>query len=98
VSWDVVTRRWAPEILLYLGSGDPQRFNQMLNGIEGISDRVLTQRLRELEVFGLVTRRVAVTSPIRVTYALTEEGERYVQPLAQLRAIADKPKEVAQAS
>ena len=97
MSWAVITRRWAPEILLALSDG-PQRFNRLLGGNPGISDRVLTERLRDLEVVGLVARRVEVISPIRVTYALTAEGELYVGPLTQLRAITDRPKEVAVAS
>jgi len=96
VSWAIITRRWAPEIILAL-AGEPRRFNWLLGHITGISDRVLTERLRDLEVTGLVVRRVAVISPIRVTYALTAEGERYVQPLAQLHAIANRPQEVVAA-
>lgn len=52
----------------------PVRFNQLLTGIPGISDRVLTERLRELEVEGLVERLVDAGPPVRVSYRLTECG------------------------
>lgn len=50
------------------------RYNEILLAIPGISDRLLTERLRELEAEGLVTRRIASTSPVRVEYELTDRG------------------------
>ncbi len=81
----ILWRRWAPEILLALEAG-PQRFNRLLTLKRDwlISDRVLTVRLRELEDGGLVTRQVDVGPPVRVSYALTEAGQRYIAPLQAL--------------
>jgi DNA-binding HxlR family transcriptional regulator len=79
-------RRWAPEILLALAAG-PTRFNRLLE-IPGINDRMLTVRLRDLEVSGVVERQVHVERPIRVEYALTDVGRRYVSPLQEVAAIA----------
>lgn len=50
------------------------RFGELRRSIEGISSKVLTDHLRELEADGLVTRTVEPTSPPSVTYALTELG------------------------
>jgi DNA-binding HxlR family transcriptional regulator len=52
----------------------PVRFNQLLTGIPGISDRVLTERLRELENEGIVERLVDPGPPVRVSYQLTARG------------------------
>jgi len=52
----------------------PVRFNQLLTGIPGISDRVLTERLRELETEGIVERLVDPGPPVRVSYRLTARG------------------------
>jgi len=84
---DLILRRWAPEILLGLDAG-AKRFNWLLQGIPGISDRVLTLRLRELEDAGLIERHVEVISPISVHYMLTAAGARYIDPLEQLRALS----------
>lgn len=83
-------RRWAPEVLLTLGLNGACRFNQLLV-IQGvthmISDRVLTERLRELEGAGLVKRDVTIEQTVRVEYLLTDEGKRYLEPLRALAAI-----------
>lgn len=70
---DILGRRWMGLVLSALLAG-PRRFNEILAAIPGISDPLLTQRLRELECEGLVERRVLATSPVRVEYALTESG------------------------
>jgi DNA-binding HxlR family transcriptional regulator len=70
---DILGRRWMGLVLRALLAG-PRRFNELLAAIPGISDPLLTQRLRELEAEGLVERRVLPTSPVRVEYTLTEAG------------------------
>jgi DNA-binding HxlR family transcriptional regulator len=81
---DLLGRRWMGLILRVLLAG-PHRFNEILATIPGLSDPVLTQRLRELEAEGLVIRRVLPTSPVRVEYELTPAG-RDLDPV--VRAIA----------
>ena len=71
---ELIGRRWIGAVLRVLVSG-PARFNEILAAIPGLSDRLLTERLRELEREGLVTRTVSQNRPIRVTYALTECGK-----------------------
>jgi len=82
----LVTKRWAPEILLEL-SGGPLRFNRLLQ-MPGISDRILFIRLTELIDANLVARHVHAGPPVRVTYSLTEAGRRYVEPMRQLQEVA----------
>ena len=71
---ELIGRRWIGAVLRVLVSG-PARFNEILAAIPGLSDRLLTERLRELEREGLVSRTVSPDRPIRVTYALTECGK-----------------------
>jgi len=82
---DLLGRRWMGIILRVLMTG-PHRFSEILAAVPGLSDPLLTQRLRDLEARSLVDRRVLPTSPVRVEYELTEAGrdlERAVRTLAQ---------------
>ena len=72
-SFDPLNRGWAADVLVFLAAG-PQRFNRILYGIEGISDRHLTTRLRDLEETGLVVRNIISTRPFQVEYGLSEKG------------------------
>jgi len=83
--------RWAPEVLLALAEG-PRRFNALLNSgaLEGISDRILTERLRDLEDLGLAARHVEAGPPVRVTYRLTEAALPYIPPLRQLASLSQQ--------
>lgn len=75
---ELIGKRWTACVLrALLGSGEA-RFNALLMGIPGINDRVLSERLRELESAGLVQRRVDPGPPIRVTYFITERGRALV--------------------
>lgn len=86
---DVLGRRWTGLILRVLLAG-PHRFNQILDAIPGLSDPVLTQRLRELEAEGLVVRHVLPSSPIRVEYELTEAGHDLERVVREISAWAAK--------
>ena len=70
---EFIGKRWVGVILFFLLDG-PARFNEILAGIPNLSDRLLTERLRELEAAGMVTREVQPGPPVRVIYALTEAG------------------------
>ena len=70
---ELIGRRWTGVILRALLAG-PARFHQIRDGIPDISDRMLSERLRELEAEGVVTRSVIPDTPVRVEYALTEKG------------------------
>ncbi len=71
---EFIGRRWNGAILFVLLDG-PCRFNELLARVPNISDRLLTERLRELEAAGMVTRDVQPGPPVRVVYELTETGE-----------------------
>ncbi len=67
--------RWKPVILCLLAMNGPMRFNQLLKGIDGISARILTKQLRELENDGVIERKVDTESSLKVEYSLTKRGE-----------------------
>ena len=71
---ELIGRRWSGAIISLMMTG-PQGFNEMLAAVPGLSDRLLTERLRELESEGLVRRTVRPGPPVRVSYELTEAGK-----------------------
>ncbi len=80
---ELIGRRWTGAIVRTL-TGGPRRFNELLAAIPGISDRLLTERLRELESEQIVHREVHAESPVRVVYELTERGRELKPALDQL--------------
>lgn len=80
--------KWSLLILFALVDG-PERFNALKSRVEGISQRMLTQTLRDLEREGYVNRTVYPEVPVRVEYALTVMGNDLVKPLYQLVSWAD---------
>jgi DNA-binding HxlR family transcriptional regulator len=74
---------WTPEILWFLHA-QSRRFGDLRRDLVGISAKVLTVRLRELERRGAVQRTVKATSPPTVEYSLTELGRRFVPVLEQI--------------
>src|SRR2546421_12048391 len=78
---ELIGRRWSGAIISVM-LGGPQCFNEMLAAVPGLSDRLLTERLRELESEGLVRRTVIPGPPVRVSYELTESG-RELEPVIE---------------
>lgn len=72
---ELIGRRWTGAIIAVLLADGPHRFSELRDGVPGVSDRVLSQRTRELESAGIVTRTVDPGPPVSVRYALTEKGE-----------------------
>ena len=70
---ELIGRRWTGAILRALLS-DVSRFSDICGTVPGLSDRMLAERLKELEAEGIVTRTVVPEKPVRVEYALTGKG------------------------
>ena len=81
----VLGKRWTGLILRALFSGS-SRFSSICAYVPGLSDRLLSERLKELESIGIVERRVYAETPVRVEYVLTLKGEQ-LRPV--LNAIQD---------
>lgn len=77
---ELIGRRWTGAVVRVLLLG-PRRFNELLAAIPGISDRLLTERLRELEAAGLISRTVEPGSPVKVVYELTCAGAELEEAL-----------------
>lgn len=86
---ELIGRRWAGAILFGLIDG-PLYFRELRGSIPGISDRLLSQRLRELEAEGLVERSVHEGPPARVSYRLSDTGEALVPALRKIHAWAQE--------
>ena len=81
---ELVGRRWTGAILWAL-CDEPLYFADLSAAVPGISDRLLSNRLRQLEAEGLVDRSVHAGAPARVSYALSAKGEALQPALRQLR-------------
>jgi DNA-binding HxlR family transcriptional regulator len=86
---EFIGKRWVGVILFFLLNG-PARFNEILAGIPNLSDRLLTERLRELEAAGMVTREVQPGPPVRVIYELTDAGRSLSGIIRALARWADE--------
>jgi DNA-binding HxlR family transcriptional regulator len=81
---ELIGKRWSGAILGALADG-PLRFAELVRSVPGLSDRLLSERLRELEANGLVERVVEEEGPVRVVYSLTELGAELAPILFDLR-------------
>ncbi|MBC5809987.1 MAG: helix-turn-helix transcriptional regulator [Candidatus Eremiobacteraeota bacterium] len=86
---ELIGRRWTGAIIRVL-TGGPLRFNELLGRVPGLSDRLLTERLRELETADLVLRDVEPGPPVAVRYALTCAGHELEPVLAALGVWAER--------
>jgi DNA-binding HxlR family transcriptional regulator len=84
---ELIGKRWAGAIVWVLAER-PHFFAELRQAVPGLSDRLLSRRLRELEAARLVERSVHAGSPARVSYALTEKGAALAPALRELRSWA----------
>lgn len=86
VTLDVIGGKWKPVILHYLIDGSTKRFGELKRLMPGITQRMLTNQLRELERAGIVHRVVYREVPPRVEYSITESGKSLGGILELMRA------------
>lgn len=84
---ELIGRRWSGAILAALTEG-PRRFAELSASVPGMSDRLLSQRLKELEHEGLIERSVEADVPVRVSYSLTAKGTELKPAISALRSWA----------
>src|SRR5579864_594403 len=87
---ELLTRPWTMHILWYLSTNGPMRFGVLKKQVNGISSRVLTERLRTLEDKGFIFRHYEPTIPPAVTYGITERMKDIEKVLTQLEGLARK--------
>jgi DNA-binding HxlR family transcriptional regulator len=94
---ELIGRRWTGAILFVL-LASRCRFGTLRAAIPDITDRMLSDRLQELEAEGIVQRSVIPETPVRVEYALTRKGRALAPVLAAISAWADRWLNVADPS
>lgn len=82
---EILARPWSAQILNALQAG-PLRFTEIGAQARGVSDKILSARLKELEAKGLVVRHVEPGPPVRVAYALTDAGRAFHQVALAIEA------------
>ncbi|HEX6633032.1 MAG TPA: helix-turn-helix domain-containing protein [Usitatibacter sp.] len=80
-----VANKWTVLVLAVL-TEDTTRFNELRRRVQGVTQKVLTQTLRDLERLGLVSRRIYAEVPPRVEYSLTPLGRSLVKALDEIKA------------
>lgn len=86
---ELIGRRWSGVILRELLHGST-RFGQIKVAIPELTDKMLSQRLRELETEGLVERTVIAETPVRIDYTLTTKGKDLEDAITALSRWADR--------
>lgn len=89
---EFIGKRWTGIIVYQLFEG-PKRYHELLNAIDGISDRLLSERLKELELEGLVVKNVLTESPKKVEYELTQPGYEFKEVFQVIMEWAVKKEE-----
>lgn len=85
---ELIGKRWSGAIVRALLAGG-ERFTDLAEAIPGLSDRLLSERLKELENEGIVVRTVVPTTPVRIQYHLTEKGTALASVIGSISAWAD---------
>ena len=84
-AFELLGKRWTGLIIRVLMTG-PKRFKDILGAIPHMSDRMLAERFKELEVAGILVRHVYPETPVRIEYELTDKGrglDRVMQEVQQ---------------
>jgi DNA-binding HxlR family transcriptional regulator len=83
ISVELAGRKWSAAILM-AGARGARRFSEYRASVHGISDRLLAARLKELEQEGLIEREVQPTTPVSISYTLTDSGSELIALLHPL--------------
>ena len=86
---ELIGRRWTGAILSSMLHGTT-RFTDIVNSVPGLSDRLLSERLKELECQGIVERRVHAETPVRIEYTMTEKGLALTAVITEIGEWAEK--------
>lgn len=87
-AFELLGKRWTGLIIRVLLDG-PKRFKDISNVIPNMSDKMLTERFKELEAEGIIVRRVYNEMPVRIEYELTEKGKALEGVMEECQKWAD---------
>jgi DNA-binding HxlR family transcriptional regulator len=85
---ELIGRRWTGAIVDVLLQRSPLRFSEIAQAVPQLSDRLLSERMKQLEALGMMERTVAAGPPVRVHYSLTDMGRALAPALGELKAWA----------
>lgn len=86
---EIIGRRWSGAIVRAMLAG-AARFTDVTAAVPGLSDRMCSERLKELEVEGLLIRTVVPETPVRIEYHLTDKGADLADAVTALSTWAEK--------
>lgn len=86
---ELICKRWTGLIIRVL-MGGPKRFKDIKEQIQGMSDKMLVERMKELESAGVLTRNVYPETPVRIEYELTEMGRDMKRVIEEIQAWGEK--------
>jgi len=92
---DAISKKWTLQIVAVIGNHKRLRYNEILAKLEGISPKSLADRLKEMELEGLIKREAFAEIPPRVEYSLTKDGEelrRSIIPLMKWASTRNRSK------
>ena len=87
---ELIGRRWTGAIVEVLLRGGAMRFSEIAAAVPELSDRLLSERMKELEARRIVERHVSDCTPTKVSYELTSKGRELAPALAELKTWADR--------
>ncbi len=86
---EIIGRRWTGAIIRSMLAG-ASRYSEIVAAVPGLSDRLLSERLKELEHEGIVQRSVTPSTPVRVEYSLTEKGRALASVVREVASWAER--------
>jgi len=86
---ELICKKWTGLIIRVL-MGGPKRFKDIKEQIPDMSDKMLTDRMKELEAAGIVVRKVYPEMPVRIEYELTEKGRDMKNVIESIQEWGDK--------
>ena len=72
---NLISKKWTLLVINVIGNNQTVRFNEIIRRLNGVNSKTLSDRLKELETFGLISRKVYAEIPPRVEYSLTVKGK-----------------------
>lgn len=87
---NVIGGKWKPLILCLIDAKGPMRYNELRRQVKGITNTMLAQSLKEMELCGLVQRTQYPEIPVRVEYSLTQKTEKLIPILLELKGWGEK--------
>lgn len=86
---EIIGRRWTGAIIRSMLAG-ASRYSEIVAAVPGLSDRLLSERLKELENEGIVARSVTPSTPVRIDYTLTEKGLALASVVREVASWAER--------